>query len=111
MRQKRACGGNPVAPHCCDHILPEVNDSVVEYGADTTRAIAKLLFTGCVVRYPKMRFIFSHAGGTMPFLIERFMRAHVSSPKIRGVLHVESSVSIFSSSATGATARQLPATR
>jgi predicted TIM-barrel fold metal-dependent hydrolase len=67
---------HPVAPDCCRGILPEFNDSVIEYGTDTTRAIAKLLFTGAAARHPRIRFIFSHAGGTMPFLAERFQRAH-----------------------------------
>jgi 6-methylsalicylate decarboxylase len=67
---------HPIAPDCCRGILPEFNDSVIEYGTDTTRAIAKLLFTGAAAKYSRIRFIFSHAGGTMPFLAERFQRAH-----------------------------------
>jgi predicted TIM-barrel fold metal-dependent hydrolase len=46
---------------------------MIEYGTDTTRAIARLLFTGAAARYPDIKLIFSHAGGTMPFLIERFL--------------------------------------
>ena len=55
-------------------ILKEIviRDSSIEYGTDTTRAMANLLFGGaaCASRNP---LIFSHAGGTMPFLIERFI--------------------------------------
>ena len=68
---------HPIAPNCCRGILGEFNDSVIEYGTDTTRAIAKLLFSGSAARYPRIRFIFSHAGGTMPYLAERFTRAHL----------------------------------
>jgi predicted TIM-barrel fold metal-dependent hydrolase len=32
------------------------------------------LFTGAASRHPDIKFIFSHAGGTMPFLIERYVR-------------------------------------
>jgi 6-methylsalicylate decarboxylase len=85
-RRKAVVYTHPLAPTCCNNILPEVNDSVIEYGADTTRAIAKLLFTGAVTRFPDIRFIFSHAGGTMPFMIERFVRAHVTQPKIKTLL-------------------------
>ncbi len=38
---------------------------------DTTRAITNLLFTGVVARYPRIRFIVSHAGGVIPFLLFR----------------------------------------
>jgi predicted TIM-barrel fold metal-dependent hydrolase len=78
-RRKAVVYTHPVAPDCCRGILSEFNDSVIEYGTDTTRAIAKLLFSGSAARFPDVRFIFSHGGGTMPFLAERFMRAHLFS--------------------------------
>ncbi|HLX38593.1 MAG TPA: amidohydrolase family protein [Candidatus Binataceae bacterium] len=65
---------HPVAPNCCRDLLPEFNDSVIEYGADTTRAIGKLLYSGSAARYPRITFIFSHAGGTLPYLAFRFLR-------------------------------------
>jgi predicted TIM-barrel fold metal-dependent hydrolase len=72
---------HPLAPTCCTNMLPELNDAMIEFGTDTTRAIAKWLFSGSAARYPDMRLIFSHAGGTMPFLVERFLRAPVFSPQ------------------------------
>jgi len=50
-----------------------VPDNIIEYGTDTTRAIASVVFNGVTSRYPHIRFIFSHGGGTMPYLIERFL--------------------------------------
>ena len=38
---------------------------------DTTRAIANLLATGTLARFPNLRWLMSHAGGTVPFLIYR----------------------------------------
>lgn len=67
---------HPVAPTCCRDILPEFADALIEYGADTTRAIAKMLFSGAAARYPGIRFIFSHAGGTLPYLAFRFLRTY-----------------------------------
>jgi 6-methylsalicylate decarboxylase len=67
---------HPVAPNCCRDLIEEFNDSVIEYGADTTRAIGKLLFGGAASRYPRIRFIFSHAGGTLPYLAFRFLRQY-----------------------------------
>jgi 6-methylsalicylate decarboxylase len=75
-RRRAVVYTHPVAANCCRGLLPECNDATIEYGTDTTRAIAKLLFTGSATRYPDIRFIFSHAGGTMPYLADRFLRAH-----------------------------------
>ena len=52
--------------------MPFLSDAVIEYGTDTTRAITSMIYTGAARRYPNIKMIFSHAGGTMPFLIERF---------------------------------------
>ena len=64
----------PTAANCCRNLVPDIPPAVIEYGTDTTRTIASLLFSGAAARFPDIRFIFSHAGGTMPFLTERFAR-------------------------------------
>ena len=74
-RRKAVIYTHPLAPNCLHDCLPGVNDSIVEFGSDTTRAIARLIFGGAAARYPDIKWIFSHAGGTMPFLVERFERA------------------------------------
>jgi 6-methylsalicylate decarboxylase len=63
---------HPTVANCCRNLLPDVHYSVVELATDTTRAIANLVFTGTASRYPNIRFIFSHAGGAMPFIYQRF---------------------------------------
>jgi predicted TIM-barrel fold metal-dependent hydrolase len=45
---------------------------MTEFLSDTMRTIYSLLKTGAAARYADIRFIFSHAGGSMPSLIERF---------------------------------------
>ncbi len=68
-------------PVCCTrggsgthrYLVPGVNNNVIEYGTDTTRAIMSLVVINANERYPNIRFLFSHAGGTMPFLIERIL--------------------------------------
>jgi predicted TIM-barrel fold metal-dependent hydrolase len=64
---------HPTTADCCHALLDRVPDNIIEYGTDTTRAIASVVFNGITTRYPHIRFIFSHGGGTMPFLIERFL--------------------------------------
>ncbi|WFU75453.1 amidohydrolase family protein [Bradyrhizobium sp. CB2312] len=46
----------------------------LEFPFDTTRTIASLMFSGSFAKYRNLRFIFSHAGGTIPFLAERLAR-------------------------------------
>ena len=75
-RRKSIVYTHPSEPLCCSNLLPQfeprIGGAVIGYGTDTTRTIASYLFTGTARRYPDLRMVFSHAGGTMPFLIERF---------------------------------------
>jgi len=72
-RRKAVIYTHPKDAACCREIVPGVNGPTIEYGTDTTRAIASVLFSGTASKYPDVKFIWSHAGGTMPFLISRFV--------------------------------------
>ena len=41
---------------------------------DTTLAAGKLVFSGVVKRYPRIRWVLGHLGGTIPYLAERLDR-------------------------------------
>lgn len=43
---------------------------------DTTLAASKLVFSGVVKRYPSIRWVLGHLGGTIPFLAERLDRGY-----------------------------------
>ena len=73
-RRKAVVYTHPMTPHCCANILPGIPDSVIEYQTDTSRAIARVVFGGMAAKYPDIRFIWSHGGGTMPFLVERYIK-------------------------------------
>jgi len=45
--------------------------ATIEYIFDTTRAIVNLLYNGTLRRFPDLRIIFSHGGGTVPYLTYR----------------------------------------
>jgi predicted TIM-barrel fold metal-dependent hydrolase len=47
-------------------------DSLIDFTADTTRAIAQMHYSNVFARTPDVTYIFSHAGGTVPYLAGRF---------------------------------------
>ena len=79
-RRKAVLFTHPNTANCCKNLLPNIGDGTIEWGTDTTRAITNLLFSGTAARYPNVRMTFSHGGGTMPYLVERF-EALAKSPK------------------------------
>jgi len=64
---------HPTAADCCRALsyAPGVGPGSMEYGTDTTRAMTAVCFNGDANRFPNIRWIWSHAGGTMPFLAGR----------------------------------------
>jgi predicted TIM-barrel fold metal-dependent hydrolase len=63
---------HPVDSECCPNPVPQMHETVVEFGADTARTIGSLVFSGTASQFPHIRFVFSHGGGSMPFAIDRF---------------------------------------
>jgi 6-methylsalicylate decarboxylase len=49
-----------------------LTDNLIDFPVDTTRAIAQLHYNGTFAATPDVKFIFSHAGGTVPYLAGRF---------------------------------------
>jgi 6-methylsalicylate decarboxylase len=47
-------------------------DSLIDFTADTTRAVAQMLYSNRFARTPSVKYIFSHAGGVIPYLAGRF---------------------------------------
>jgi predicted TIM-barrel fold metal-dependent hydrolase len=75
---------HPTTAACCRRLVENVPDQVVEFGTDTSRCIGSLIFSGTLARFPTIKFVFSHGGGTVPFLIERFLGG-TSAELVRGV--------------------------
>lgn len=73
-RRKAMVYTHPHGPDATEDILPGIPASVIEFATDTTRTIASVLFSGNATRFPNVKMIFSHAGGVMPFILERFTR-------------------------------------
>jgi predicted TIM-barrel fold metal-dependent hydrolase len=47
-------------------------DSLIDFTADTTRAVAQMLYSNVFARTPDVKYVLSHAGGTIPYLMGRF---------------------------------------
>ncbi|HWO30344.1 MAG TPA: amidohydrolase family protein, partial [Candidatus Acidoferrum sp.] len=70
-RRKAVVFVHPAAPSCCSHLMPGIAASTVEFLFDTSRAIISLLVNGTFSKFSDIRFIFCHAGGTMPMVAGR----------------------------------------
>jgi len=47
---------------------------------DTTIAVARLLFSGHLTRFPGVSLVLSHAGGALPYALGRLKRNHTIHP-------------------------------
>ena len=47
-------------------------DTLIDFTADTTRAVAQLHYGNTFARTPNVKYIIAHAGGTIPYLAARF---------------------------------------
>src|SRR5499433_1617952 len=73
-RRKAVVYTHPTVPDCCNNLIKGVPVSTLEYNHDTTRTIASLVFgeAKTALRFPDIKFIWSHSGGTLPYLTSRF---------------------------------------
>jgi predicted TIM-barrel fold metal-dependent hydrolase len=74
---------HPTSSSCCMAPIPDVSPSAIEFPLDTTRTIVSLLFSGSLARFPRINWIFSHAGGTLPYLAERITNIIEAQPRLR----------------------------
>jgi predicted TIM-barrel fold metal-dependent hydrolase len=81
-RRKAVVFVHPTMPSTSQGVRISLPAAIIEFVFDTTRAIANLIFSGTLERYPDISMIFSHAGGTAPYLAER-LSAEKVIPKLR----------------------------
>jgi predicted TIM-barrel fold metal-dependent hydrolase len=79
-RRKATVYTHPTNANCCVNLVQGIPESTVEFGADTTRSIASLIFSGASQRYKDVNFIFSHGGGVLTAVAERFEIQMTSTP-------------------------------
>jgi predicted TIM-barrel fold metal-dependent hydrolase len=59
--------------------IPTLPGFMLEFVFDTTRAVANLVLSGTLKKYPHLRIILSHAGGTVPFVAQRIVSGVILS--------------------------------
>lgn len=74
---------HPTTPPGSD--VPKLNlpSFLVEFVFDTTRAVANLIYSGTLERYPNFPMIVAHAGGTVPYLAGRLAIAADLIPQLQ----------------------------
>jgi 6-methylsalicylate decarboxylase len=82
-RRKAVAYVHPLVAACCGRLSVGAFPAVIEVPHDTTRTVTSLLLSGSFARYRDIKWLFSHAGGTVPMLAGRIDAFYGKSPKIK----------------------------
>jgi predicted TIM-barrel fold metal-dependent hydrolase len=81
---------------------------IAQYTFDTTLCVGSLIFSGVLDRFPRLRIILAHGGGTFPYLLGRFvacMRAWTVQPRVTSLKRHRRPMSAASTTTRSCTAR------
>ncbi len=80
-RRKAVVYVHPLVAACCANISVGAFPAVIEVPHDTTRTVTSLLLSGGLARWRDIRWLFSHAGGTVPMMAGRINAFYANNPK------------------------------
>jgi len=81
-RRKAVVYTHPLEATCCRNLVKGVAAQTLEYPTDTTRTIMSLVAGETATKCPDVKFIFSHAGGTLVSIAGRLLGNAVTAENL-----------------------------
>jgi 6-methylsalicylate decarboxylase len=82
-RRKAVVYVHPLVAACCSQLSVGTFPAVIEVPHDTTRTVTSLLLSGSFARYRDIKWLFSHAGGTIPVMAGRIDAFYGARPNLK----------------------------
>jgi predicted TIM-barrel fold metal-dependent hydrolase len=82
-RRKAVVYVHPLVAACCDNLSVGTFPAVIEVPHDTTRTVTSLLLSGGFARWRDIKWLFSHAGGTIPMMAGRINSFYGARPNLK----------------------------